>query len=50
MRLCEGTEVVDVTVRVDGSDLAPPICEYCGCEIDYPGKRCAALEDGRCQP
>ena len=28
MRSCEGMEVVDVTVRVDGSDLAPPICEY----------------------
>jgi hypothetical protein len=50
LRFCEGTDVVDVTVHLDGIDRDPPICEFCGCTIDYPWKRCAALEDGRCQP
>jgi hypothetical protein len=43
-------EVVEVIVYVDGLDHSPPICEYCGCVIDRPEKRCAALADGRCRP
>jgi hypothetical protein len=42
--------VVDVSIREDRVDRSPPICEFCGCKIDRPRKRCAALEDGRCQP
>lgn len=34
----------------EDDDRILPICEFCGCEIDRPEKRCAALEDGRCQP
>jgi len=42
--------VVSVIRHSNGVECAPPICEFCGCEIDYPAKRCAALEDGRCRP
>jgi len=36
--------------RWNGVDRALLICEFCGCEIGYPEKRCAALEDGKCRP
>jgi len=42
--------VVGVSIREDRVDRSLPICELCGCEIDRPRKRCAALDDGRCQP
>jgi len=50
LRFCKGVEVVDVSVRWNAVDLTLPICEFCGCEIDRPEKRCAALTDGRCRP
>ena len=43
-------EVVELTVQTNVGDHYPPICEFCGCKIDYPAKRCAALADGWCQP
>jgi len=43
-------EVVDVSAREERVDRSLPICEFCGCEIDHPRKRYAALDDGRCQP
>lgn len=35
-------------VGIDEFD--PPICDFCGCYITEDGQKCAALEDGRCQP
>jgi len=43
-------EVVDVSACEESVDRSPIICEFCGCAIDRPEKRCSALEDGRCQP
>ena len=28
----------------------PPVCEFCGCEIEVVGQSCPALHDGRCRP
>ena len=50
LRFCEGVEVVDLRVCPNAIGHSPPICEFCGCEIDRPEKRCAALTDGRCRP
>jgi hypothetical protein len=50
LRFCEGREVLEMIVDGDGLHRSLPIREFCGCQVDRLGKRCAAFEDGRCQP
>jgi hypothetical protein len=50
LRFSQGREVVGSRLTDNLVDGRLPICEFCGCAIDRPEKRCAALEDGRCQP
>jgi len=38
--------LIDASQQLD----EPPICNYCGFEIDEPGQQCTALDDGECQP
>ncbi|MDL0125925.1 hypothetical protein PNQ92_10960, partial [Halobacterium salinarum] len=42
--------VVEMSAFENAHDRDNPICEFCGCTIDYPERRCAALKDGRCKP
>jgi len=49
-RFAQEADVVDVSVRENAFGCYLPVCEFCGCAIDRPHKRCSALEDGRCQP
>jgi len=39
-----------MTGHIDPTEHFLLICEFCGCKIEHPRQRCAALEDGRCQP
>lgn len=36
-------------VALPGGD-SPPICEFCGFEIEHPEQECAALDEGVCRP
>ena len=49
-RFLQGVEVVELKDSERSNDQYPLICEFCGRVIDHLGKRCAALEDGRCRP
>jgi hypothetical protein len=36
--------------RVDADELPPPVCDYCGSEIEDRGQQCPALDSGECRP
>jgi len=40
----------EVRQRVDLDELAGPICEFCGIQIEEPDQKCPALSEGVCSP
>jgi predicted Zn-ribbon and HTH transcriptional regulator len=35
---------------LDLEELPPPVCNFCGFEIEEREQDCPALDDGRCRP